>query len=588
MLRKQRNKATKARREKSLEGQFLSSLALSQQRRYLWVKAFGVLFTLALIVQAWMLAQVFAELALQQSFSMVFLGVALLAMLVRGMSGFVRDGLSAAASREIRYGLRARLITTLTFLGPARLNIDEDGGLSTRIYEQVDALDDYFSRYLPQVFMVSFIPCAILLAVLPVSWVAFVIFMVTAPLVIIFMIFVGHKAAQANRKQFSVLSMLSNQFMDLNQGLAELKRLQQCEQAKQRLSNSASAYQRTTMKVLRLAFLSTATLELFASLAIAMVALYLGLGLLEALPWQLGESPVTLTQAMFLLLLAPEFYLPLRQLGNDYHAKQKAEAAATDLMEISQFTEKTTLEQAVSWAEKSMGYKQANQQGGDNLISFEGFAWQESGRTRLGDINAQLDKGERVWLSGESGVGKSSLLHVLLGFEKGYSGQLMVAGEDFRQLDMKAWRQRLAWLPQKPEWVNGSIRRNLLLGIEGACQEDIEQALEDSQCAEFIQALPNGLETKLNEMGGGLSGGQMQRLAIARALLSKADVWLLDEPCSGLDADTAKAVLATLEKASKGKTMLVISHDTHPIPWADRHWQLSKGGLYEAEQQAIA
>ena len=587
MQNAQPNSAQKPRRVRSPEAEFLASLALAEKARYLGVKALGVVFTVALIVQAWMLAQVFAELVLAHSFSIGYLALGLMAMLIRGLSSFARDWLSTSASRNIRFTLRGQLLAKLTRLGPARLNIDEDAGLSTRVYEQVDALDDYYSRYLPQVFMVSLIPCAILLAVLPVSWVAFAIFMVTAPLVIVFMVFVGHKAAQANRKQFAVLSMLSNQFTDLNQGLAELKRIDGCAQAKQRLASTASAYQKTTMKVLGLAFLSTATLELFASLAIAMVALYLGLGLLEALPWQLGESPVSLAQAMFLLLLAPEFYLPLRQLGNDYHAKQKAEAAATDLLEISHYGEASSVKQAAPNTVISHPPAPAGQ-ANNSLISFTDFTWQEAGRTRFAAVTASIQAGQRVWLSGQSGVGKSSLLTVLLGFDSAYSGQLLLAGEDFRQINRRQWRQRLAWLPQSPEWVNGSIRRNLLLGISTARPEDIRQALRASQCDEFINALPEGLDTRLNEMGGGLSGGQMQRLAIARALLSKADVWLLDEPCSGLDADTAKAVLSTLEQVSQGKTLLLISHDTHPIHWADRHWQLTAEGLYEEAQQAIA
>ena len=517
------------------------------------------------------------------SFSLSFLVIGLFALLMRALANFGRERVCTSASRDIRYGLRRKLVSHLTELGPARLRIEEDAALSTRVYEQVDALDDFFSRYKPQVFMVTLIPCVILLSVVSISWIAFFVFMMTAPLVIIFMIFVGHKAAQANRRQFSVLAMLSNQFMDLSQGLAELKRLNRTDQARERLSDSASAYQKTTMSVLILAFLSTATLELFASLSIAMIALYLGLGLLEVLPWQVGSSPVTLTQAMFLLLLAPEFYLPLRQLGNDYHAKQKAEAAATDLLEILNTpvyqavskTAETNLEKMAPVADHAPYFHP------NTLLSFHQLSWRDAGRYRFAPITANIMQGDRVWLSGESGVGKSSLLHLLLGFEEDYQGQFWVNGKPFCEVDLAAWRAKLAWLPQTPEWVNGSIRRNLLLGIETPSEETLQAALIESQCEEFIDALPAGLETKLTELGAGLSGGQMQRLSIARALLSKADVWLLDEPCSGLDRETAQAVLMTLKRASKGKTLLIVSHDTHPIEWADKHWVLTKGGLYE-------
>jgi ATP-binding cassette subfamily C protein CydD len=580
------NKAKKARRAgrvKTPEVKFLGELADQQSSKYRLVQGFGVLFAVSLVIQAWALANVFSDMALHQSFSLSLLVIGLFALLLRALSNFGRERICASASRDIRYGLRSKLVSHLTKLGPARLRIEEDAALSTRVYEQIDVLDDFFSRYKPQVFMVTLIPCVILLSVVSVSWITFFVFMMTAPLVIVFMIFVGHKAAQANRRQFSVLAMLSNQFMDLSQGLAELKRLNKTQEARERLSDSASAYQKTTMSVLILAFLSTATLELFASLSIAMIALYLGLGLLEVLPWQVGESPVTLTQAMFLLLLAPEFYLPLRQLGNDYHAKQKAEAAATDLLEILNTTLTDTNVQTTEpeltvpeSIEPELVVKK------EAFIGFHQLGWTESGHHRLTPITAQIARSERIWLSGESGIGKSSLLHLLLGFEEDYQGQLFINGQSFQNIDLSDWRSKLAWLPQTPEWVNGSIRRNLLLGIQMPTDEALQQALEKSQCDDFIQLLPEGLDTKLTELGSGLSGGQMQRLSIARALLSKTDVWLLDEPCSGLDNDTAEAVLDTLESVSKGKTLLIVSHDTHPITWADKHWVLTKGGLNES------
>lgn len=588
-----REKAQKQPRQgrvKTPEHLFLNEWAGRQAKRYRLVQLLGVVFTVALVAQAWSLANVFSDMVVHGAFSVSLLIVSLSALLIRAVSSFGRERLSASASRSIRYSLREKLVSHLTKLGPGRLRIDEDAALSTRVYEQVDALDDYFSRYKPQLFMVSLIPCVILFAMLPVSWIAFGIFVVTAPLVIFFMILVGHKAAQANRRQFSVLAMLSNQFMDLNQGLAELKRLGRTEQAKDRLSDTASAYQKTTMGVLRLAFLSTATLELFASISIAMIALYLGLGLLELLPWSKGTAPVTLTQAFFILLLAPEFYLPLRQLGNDYHAKQKAEAAATALMEILNTSLHKTAEQAQEDSQKSAkpSHLSVVKTHPLSLLTFYKLSWQEAGRSRLAPISNHIRAGERIWLSGESGVGKSSLLHLLLGFEEGYQGECFVEDKEFAQVDLATWRSRLAWLPQIPEWVNGTIRQNLLLGIDTPSEEDLQIALTKSQCDAFVDLSPNGLETKLTELGSGLSGGQMQRLSIARALLSKADVWLLDEPCSGLDEETANAVLNTLNSASKGKTLLVVSHDTHPIAWADRHWTLTHGGLHEQRNQAIA
>ncbi|SBS28615.1 ATP-binding/permease protein CydD [Marinomonas aquimarina] len=566
---------------KTPEQQFLFDLQQAEKGRFQAVKWLGVLIALAIVAQALGLATVFAELVLEGRFPLEAAALAGGAFVLKAVLQFCREQICATASRNIRFSLRQRLIDHLTFLGPKRLELDEDAGLSTRVYEQVDALDDYFSRYVPQVFLVTFVPLTILFSVLPVSWIAFAIFAFTAPLVVFFMILVGHKAANANRKQFQVLSLLSNQFMDLNQGLAELKRLEQTDSARERLALTASEYQRTTMGVLRLAFLSTATLELFSSVAIAMVALYLGLGLLEQLPWQVGVAPVSLLAAFYLLLLAPEFYLPLRQLGNDYHAKQKAEAAATQIAEVLALTHADSCDLAAT-NDPAASAAQALP-----LIEFKALHWSNGGRVRLANLSAQINPRDRVWLRGHSGVGKSSLMAILLGFEQHFQGQFLIEGQPLRPTEMAAWRRRLAWLPQTPEWVQGTIRQNLELGV-GHCTDDaLRNALIKAQCWDFVGSLRFGWDTAISEAGTGLSGGQMQRLSIARALLSQADIWLLDEPCSSLDSETAEQVLNTLDEASYGKTVLIISHDTHPVIWANQQWLMTEEGVHVEAQTPI-
>ncbi len=568
------------KRIKTPEQQFLAALQNEERKRYQVVKWLGVLIAFALVAQAVGLAKVFSDLVLEGRFPLTAALLSAAAFLTKSFAQYWREQLSAAASRAIRFSLRQRMINHLTQLGPRRLTIDEDGGLSTRVYEQVDALDDYFTRYVPQVFLVTFVPLTILVAVAPVSWVAFSIFMVTAPLVIFFMILVGHKAAQANRRQFNVLQMLSNQFLDLNQGMGELKRLGQTQKARERLAITAESYQKTTMGVLRLAFLSTGTLELFASVSIAMVALYLGLGLLGQLPWQVGVAPVSLFAAFFLLLMAPEFYLPLRQLGKDYHAKQKAEAAAVDIHEL------------LMTADQDESTHKLNPQSYPSaigaFIEFNKLAWCHNGRQRLHPMSAILQQGDRVWLRGESGAGKSSLMTILLGFEKHYDGGLYVEGDAFHSMNMANWRRRLAWLPQNPEWVQGTVRQNLELGIGRCTDQALLDSLKKAQCREFVEALPYGWDTPISEAGTGLSGGQMQRLSIARALLSDADVWLLDEPCSGLDPDTAEQVLNTLDEVSFGKTLIIVSHDTHPVVWANQRWLMTQEGVHVEAQTPIS
>ncbi|TPE51555.1 thiol reductant ABC exporter subunit CydD [Maribrevibacterium harenarium] len=554
----------------SPEKTFLNLLATDQQSTFRRVHLLGLLQSVSIMLQALGFSLLLAHLVLHQSLDLFGSGLAITGFVLRYLCQWGRELLSAKASREIRFPLRQRLVSKLAHLGPQRHRLDEDAGLSTRIYEQVDALDDYFARYLPQTVMVVLIPAVLLIATALVSWIAFFIFLFTAPLVIFFMILVGHKAAQANRKQFAVLALLSNQFLDLSRGLSELKRLGAVDQGRERLEFSADAYRKSTMSVLRLAFLSTATLELFASVAIAMVALYLGLGLVEQLPWAQGNTPVPLQPAFFLLLMAPEFYLPLRQLGNDYHAKQKAEAAASQLLAIDSAQLSSATKQALAVSSQT-----------DNArVYFNAVTWTQDGRVRLEQVTQKIAAGQRVWLRGPSGAGKSSLMALLLGFEQPTQGQIYIDGEILDAQQLPNWRKRLAWLPQQAEWIQGTIRANLLLGLPSVDETAINRALVLSGCDEFIRRLPLGLDSQLTELGAGVSGGQLQRIAIARALLSDADVWLLDEPCASLDPETAEALLNTLDEVTQGKTLLIISHDTHPVVWADAYWIMKGGELY--------
>lgn len=554
----------------------LKQLQKQQKQRFNVALAASVVTAAAVIIQAALLAALLSQLILTQQINAQLALWLSLTLLIRAGANWVKDTYCLNAATAIRAALRQRLTHHLASLGPARRLIDQDGGLSTTVYEQVDALDDYFSRYQLQTKLCVLIPLTILIAVAQVSWLAMAIFLLTAPLVIYFMILVGKKAANANRRLFSKLALLSNQFVDLSRGLGQLKLLGRTSQAKQRLEQSAQAYQSSIMKVLQLAFLSTATLELFSSVAIALTALMLGLGLLEILPWAKGETFVALEGALFILILAPEFYLPLRQLGADYHAKQKAVAAAEQILKILNMkllTPVTSPQPALSPVTQSSEAAPK--------ISFKQVAWSIDGRTLLKSIDLCIAPGERLWLQGESGAGKSSLLNLLLGFVDNYSGQIQIGENQLTPESAQQWRNQLAWLPQKPEWVSGTLKKNLALGLTSISDDEIRQALAQADALGFVEQLPLGLDTSISELGSGLSGGQLQRLSIARAILSQAQVWLLDEPAAHLDSESAWAIYNTLEQVTRGKTLLLVSHDTHPVHWVDRALVMTHGELSE-------
>lgn len=528
--------------------------------------AAGVVGALLFVWQAKYLANLLSGLALGEQVGLAVIPMIVGLMAARLVLLWVKDVIGVQASLTVRQRVRQELLTKLAQLGPHRSRFGNDGSLSTAVFEQVDALDGYLARYIPQQILVLVIPIIILVAVWPISKLAALIFIGTAPLVPFFMIIVGKGASQASRKQFKAMAIMGGQFLDLMRGLPTLKLLGRTSLGRDRLDQSAEQYRAKTMSVLRLAFLSTAVLELFASISIAMVAVFLGIGLLEQLPWAKGEVPVELASAMFILLLAPEFYQPLRQLGTDYHARAHALGAAETLQPILKAT-----------AQQSEGQVQA-----ENLpvtIEFKQLNWQPNDRTVLRDINLTVRPGERIALIGESGAGKSSLLHMLLGFTAPTSGQLLLDGKAFTDYQLASWRQQLVWLAQRPEWFSGSIRDNLLIGNPSATDEALWQALQQGGAMAFVRQLPDGLDSRLGEGGIGLSGGQLQRIALARAVLSSANTWLLDEPGAHLDRATAAELRTQLATASEGKTLIMATHDLADLHWVDRIIRVQDGSI---------
>lgn len=482
----------------------------------------------------------------------------LLCFIGRPLLQFGRERLAQIASLRIRQQLRLHLLENLSALGPSRQTLGSDGALSTQILEQVDALDGFISRYYVQRYLVILIPLLLLIATFYYSPLAAAILLLTAPLVPVFMILVGKAAAGANQQQLTALGQLGGRFLDLVRGMKTLRHLNATTLAQDQIAYSAEQYQYRSMKVLRLAFLSGAVLELFASLAIALVALYLGLGLLGILPWAKGEIPVPYQAALFILLLAPEFYAPLRQLGNDYHAKAQAEAAITELLPLLN---------AQPWQHNGntpLVLQQAP------AITLEKVSLQAAnGRQRLAPTSFQLSAAERIVLQGASGCGKSSLLEMLLCFIP-YQGKVLINDKPLSQLERTQWWSYIGFLSQQSQILHGTVKSNLQLAAPDATDQQLIHALQQVELWPLLQQLPLALDTPLGERGLGLSGGQLQRLAIAQLLLRDTKIWLLDEPAAHLDPATGYRIYQLLGRLSHGKTVIVVSHHLHGLDWADR------------------
>ena len=488
-----------------------------------------------------------------------------LCLVVRPCLQYGRERLSQRASLQARQDLREQLLQRLAMLGPARRGLGVDAQLSSRLLEQVDALDGYISRYQVQRHLVVIVPLMLLLATAWHSLLAAALLLATAPLVPLFMVLLGQAAAAASRRQFVALGQMSGRFLDLLRGMATLRHLQALEPAQHAVEEAAEDYRSRTMRVLRMAFLSGAVLELFASIAIAMVALYLGMGLLGMLPWAQGEIPVPYQGALFILLLAPEFYAPLRQLGTDYHARAEAEGALDELLPLLQLevwqhpgTQPLTLDHAPVIDCRNVS------------VDLPGAA------ARLHPLTLRLAAGERVWLQGPSGSGKSTLLHVLLGFVP-HAGEILIDDLPLSAVRRSDWHRYVGYLAQQAELLPDTVAANLRLAAPEASDAQLIGVLQDVGLWPLLQQLPLQLETRLGERGLGLSGGQLSRLAVARLLLRDTRVWLLDEPLAHLDPQTAELIGGLLERLSRDRTLLLVSHDAVGLDWRARRGSLEEG-----------
>lgn len=540
--------------------------------------------SLLFIVQCYVLATLFANwltaLAQQQQpdsqLLLHYLPVLTLCLLGRPLLQYGREQLSFAASQRVRASLRSRLLAKLAAAGSGKSQYGSDGSLSNLLLEQVDALDGFISRYYVQRYLVLTTPLLLAAATFYYSPLAGAILLCTAPLVPLFMVLLGNAAAQASRKQLTEMARMSGRFLDLVRGINTLVQLNASERATHSVANAAERYRSSSMRVLKLAFLSSAVLEFFSALAIALLALYLGLGLLGILPWAKGEIPVAYQGALFILLLAPEFYAPLRQLGADYHAKAQAEAAMEALQPVLQQQawqasgqQRLTLQQAPALSLQQVAIKS------------------HDGRERLSALDLQLESAGRVVLQGASGSGKSSLLQALLGFIP-YQGQILVNQSELSQLSSTHWHQQLGYLAQHSPVAAASIADNLRLANANASEQQMISVLQQVELWPLLSQLPLGLDTLLGERGLGLSGGQLQRLALAQLLLRDAKLWLLDEPCAQLDAATALRLNQLIGQLSQGKTLLLVSHSLHGLHWADRVIKLPSPQLTAAPHTGAA
>ena len=531
----------------------------------------ATLSALILVAQTYFLATLLDKLIMQNvprdELIPYFLGL-IIGFGMRAIILWAREKIGFQSGQLLRNHIRQKILDKIHLVGPATINQKPAGSWASIMLEQVENLHNFYARFLPQQSLSAIVPVVILIAVFPLNWAAGLILMITAPLVPLFMIIVGIAAADNSQKNMDTLSRLSAQFLDRLRGLETLRLFNRTSEQTEHIENATEDFRETTMDVLKLAFLSSAVLEFFTSISIALMAVYFGFSYLGQIEFGTYNAPLTLFTGFFCLILAPEFYQPLRDLGAYYHDRAAGIGAADAIVD---FLESDYL--TVHQNEKTISLESAVEISAENLVV---LSTQGSALTK--PLNFQIPANHNVALVGQSGAGKTSLMNVILGFLP-YEGSLKINGQELRESNLADWRIHIAWVGQNPLLLQGTIKENLLLGDIQANDEEINQALMRSQAKEFTDKL--GLHHEIKDGGLGVSVGQAQRLAIARALLRKGDLLLLDEPTASLDAQSENLVLQALNEASQHQTTLMITHRIEDLKQCDQIFVMQRGEIVQ-------
>ncbi len=536
----------------------------------------GWLAGLAVIVQAFFLSQVihavFIESRPREALAGAFTGFAA-AMLIRAALAWLREASAFAAGEKVRSRVRLGLLERITARGPAFTHGERTGALTSVLVEQVEGLQDFYALYLPQLALVVLLPLTIAAAILPLSWAAGGLLLATAPLIPLFTVLVGMGAENISQRHFLALARMSAHFLDVLQGLATLKLFGRSRDEAERIARVSADFRRRTMSVLRVAFVSSAVLEFFASLSIALAAVYLGMSYLGYFSFGTYGRTLNLADGLFILLLAPEFYLPLRELGAHYHARAQALAAAEQIRSL--------LEAPLPGIS---GGRLQPELGEGIRLQCRGLqlAYDAGRRPALMEVGLELMPGSHTLLVGGSGAGKSTLLFLILGFVRPDQGEIRVNGIPLNEIDPAWWHRQVGWIGQNPAIFHGTLRDNLRMGRPDASEDEVLAAAGAAGVLEFAGRMPQGLDTALGEQGVGLSRGEAQRVALGRVFLKEAPVLLLDEPFTGLDADTERRVLEAIDSFRAGRTVVTVTHRLAESQRADRIVVLEEGRIVES------
>lgn len=588
---------------------------LVQEGRHVWrylllTVGLGMGIAFLAVAQAWFVSRVVAGVFLEGATLRTvwnalctILGI----IVLRAVLQCVSEISAHEASSRIKLSLRKRLMNHIVSLGPVYARGERAGELITTVVDGIESLEEYFSKYLPQLVLAVGIPLLILGFVFPLDWKSGLILLLTGPLIPVFMMLIGKLAEKKSLRQFQNLSWMSAHFLDILQGMTTLKVFGRAKDQVRVISRVSDSFRKATLSVLQIAFLSALVLELLATMSTALVAVTIGL--------RLVYGTITFSAGLFLLLLAPEFYTPLRTLGLNFHAGLSGVNAAGRIFEIMDLplmgtdeenkgennkdgsnnyekviNNNTNINNANKnklnyFAEKAVNQNKNYEEAGnkDFHLSFKNvkLTYQSGSTSALNGINLSLHSGEKIALVGPSGAGKTSLAQLILRFIEPSAGEVYVNGRLLKTISLENWREQIAYIPQSPYLFAGSIAENIRFGGSSATIEEVMIAAQGASAHEFIMQLPDGYQTQLGEGGTRLSGGQAQRIAIARAILKDAPLLILDEATSGLDSESERYVQQALKRLMQKKTALIIAHRLSTVRQADRILVMEQGQIVE-------
>ncbi len=540
-------------------------LALPPVRRLTVVCAGLAVLVAVLVVVQWTLVTafvtaVFAREATPGELTGLLAG-ALLAWAARAGLQAVRDGLAARTSARVRREVREELTRAVLRRGPDLVTGERGGELVTTATGGVAKLDGIVARYAPALAFAGVVPPLLAVAVLVLDLPSGGLLLLGGPLIVVFLWLVGTRAAASSRDQWETLGQLGGLLVDTLRVLPALVTYGRARSSVAWLGEVSERYRAATMKVLRTAFLSGFVLEFGATLCTALVAVTVGI--------RLFEGGMTLDRALLVLLLTPEFFAPLRALGADHHAGLEGRPAAERLFALLDPTGP-----AGGTAPVPPGLPP---------VRFRGVTLRHEGRTVLDGVDLDLPPRSRTAIVGPSGAGKTTLARLLLGFTAPDEGAVLVGGVPLAALDPDAWRARIAYVPERPYLLSGTVADNVRLGRPDATDAEVATALRRAHATGFVNGLRHGVDTPLGEDGARLSGGERLRIALARAFVKDADVVVLDEPTSQLDAGTEAEVLDALADLAEGRTVVTITHRAAPLALHDRVVEIADGVLHEPE-----